>query len=175
MRQLERVGQLCREQESGDLAARLLDRILPGPAKSAAEGGDLEELLRSQGFDAIAHEQIRAELLSGRLGLSQNRLPATAKIEDVDPAEIQDARRGGSKPLTKAAQDVIAAGGVAVVTLAAGVGSRWTQGAGVVKALHPFHKFGGLHRTFLEVHLAKSRRTGNQYGACPRTSLRQAI
>ena len=47
-----------------------------------------------------------------------------------------------------------------MVTLAAGAGSRWTQGAGVVKALHPFCKLGGRHRTFLEVHLAKSRRSG---------------
>ena len=44
--------------------------------------------------------------------------------------------------------------------MAAGVGSRWTQGAGVVKALHPFCKLAGRHRTFLDVHLAKSRRTG---------------
>ncbi len=50
------------------------------------------------------------------------------------------------------------AGQVAVVTLAAGAGSRWTQGAGVVKALHPFCKFAGRHRTFIETHLAKSRR-----------------
>jgi hypothetical protein len=49
---------------------------------------------------------------------------------------------------------------VAVVTLAAGVGSRWTQGAGVVKALHPFCKLDGRHRSFLEVHLAKSHRVG---------------
>src|ERR1035437_6853103 len=45
-----------------------------------------------------------------------------------------------------------------MVALAAGAGSRWTQGAGTVKALHPFCKFGERHRTFLEVHLAKSRR-----------------
>src|SRR5205823_2489896 len=50
-------------------------------------------------------------------------------------------------------------GRVAVVTLAAGAGSRWTQGAGVVKALHPFCKLAGRHRTFIETHLAKSRRT----------------
>jgi REP element-mobilizing transposase RayT len=56
-------------------------------------------------------------------------------------------------------------GEVAVVTLAAGAGSRWTQGAGVVKALHPFCKLGGRHRTFLEVHLAKSRRVSQQAGA----------
>jgi hypothetical protein len=35
----------------------------------------------------------------------------------------------------------------------------------VVKALHPFMKFAGRHRTFLEVHLAKSRRTTNEFGA----------
>ena len=44
------------------------------------------------------------------------------------------------------------------MTLAAGAGSRWTQGAGVVKALHPFHRFHGQYRNFIEVHLAKSRR-----------------
>jgi hypothetical protein len=52
-----------------------------------------------------------------------------------------------------------------VVTLAAGAGSRWTQGAGVVKALHPFCRLGGRHRTFVEVHLAKSRKAGRAWGA----------
>ena len=51
-----------------------------------------------------------------------------------------------------------------MVTLAAGAGSRWTQGAGTVKALHPFCKLGGEHRTFIEVHLAKSRRVGKLCG-----------
>jgi len=53
---------------------------------------------------------------------------------------------------------------VAVVTYAAGVGSRWTQGAGVVKGLHPFATFGGAHRNFIEVHLAKTRRTARAFG-----------
>ena len=53
---------------------------------------------------------------------------------------------------------------MAVVTLAAGAGSRWTQGAGTVKALHPFCRLGGKHRTFIEVHLAKSRRIGRLGG-----------
>jgi UDP-N-acetylglucosamine pyrophosphorylase len=55
-------------------------------------------------------------------------------------------------------------GELAVVTLAAGAGSRWTQGAGVVKALHPFCKLAGRHRTFIEVHLAKSRRVAGKVG-----------
>jgi hypothetical protein len=35
----------------------------------------------------------------------------------------------------------------------------------VVKALHPFCKLDGVHRTFTEVHLAKSRRVGSHAGA----------
>jgi len=59
----------------------------------------------------------------------------------------------------------LANGELAVVTLAAGAGSRWTQGAGVVKALHPFCKLAGRHRTFIETHLARSRRMSRQAGA----------
>jgi hypothetical protein len=55
-------------------------------------------------------------------------------------------------------------GEVAMVCYAAGVGSRWTQGAGVVKGLHPFAKLGGRHRSFIEVHLAKARRCGRELG-----------
>ena len=50
-----------------------------------------------------------------------------------------------------------------MVTLAAGVGSRWTEGAGVVKGLHPFAQLAGKHRSFLEVHLAKSSRISKQF------------
>jgi hypothetical protein len=34
----------------------------------------------------------------------------------------------------------------------------------VVKALHPFCRFRGRYRNFIEVHLAKSRRTAEEYG-----------
>jgi hypothetical protein len=165
--QLEQVGKACRGDSDPALAASLLQRILPGAPKAGGESRSLESLLKASGFDPLAHEQIRADLLSGRLGLAQNRLPATAQIEDAPLEELQDARQGGPKALRKVAEEAIAAGSVAVVTLAAGVGSRWTQGAGVVKALHPFHKFAGRHRTFLDVHLAKSRRVGNRFGRMP--------
>ena len=56
-------------------------------------------------------------------------------------------------------------GGTNTIFLAGGAGSRWTGGAGTCKALHPFAKLSGRHRTFLEAHLAKSRRTGKTYGA----------
>lgn len=60
--------------------------------------------------------------------------------------------------------DALAEGMVAVVSLAGGAGSRWTKGAGVVKALNPFVRLGGRHRNFIEVHLAKSRRVGRLCG-----------
>ena len=54
---------------------------------------------------------------------------------------------------------------MAVLSLAGGTGSRWTQGAGTVKALHPFCRFQGKYRNFIEVHVAKSRRVAAQFGA----------
>ena len=51
-----------------------------------------------------------------------------------------------------------------MVTLAAGVGSRWTTGAGVVKAVNPFVALAGRHRSFLEIHLAKTRKTERTLG-----------
>ncbi len=50
------------------------------------------------------------------------------------------------------------------MTLAAGVGSRWTTGAGVVKAVNPFAQLAGAHRSFLEIHLAKTRKRRGRPG-----------
>jgi hypothetical protein len=61
--------------------------------------------------------------------------------------------------------NALAEGQAAMVTLAGGVGSRWTRGACVVKALHPFCKFAGKHRSFIEPHLAKGLRCCSRRGA----------
>ncbi len=45
------------------------------------------------------------------------------------------------------------------------MGSRWTTGAGVVKAVNPFVMLGGKHRSFLEIHLAKTRAAQDRFGA----------
>jgi hypothetical protein len=140
----------------------LLDRMLPSAA-ATPEGGRLEELLAQNGFDRAQHEQIRADLHSGRIGLAMNRLPPTTKIEDVPAAALFDAA-AAAPALRQAGEAALRAGEVAVVTYAAGVGSRWTQGAGVVKGLHPFTRFAGRHRNFIEVHLAKTRRAARAFG-----------
>src|SRR5205085_1382339 len=100
----------------------------------------------------------------GLIGLAQNRLPASSVIEDVGVADVIDTRRGIDPKYVELGARALRRGEVAAVTLAAGAGSRWTQGAGVVKALHPFCALGGRHRTFLDVHRAKVRKTGRQFG-----------
>ena len=151
--ELDRFGLACRIQpELAGMVHTMFDRLFPrGTVES--DGQSLRELLNELGFDRQQHEQIRADLKKGRIGLVQNRLPAATVIEDVRDEDVtwptDKYRRLGEEALRR--------GEVAIVTLAAGIGSRWTQGAGVVKALHPFGKLGGQHRSFLDVHIAKAR------------------
>lgn len=166
--ELERVGNACRDAEAGDhLASRLIQRILPSTSTEARESARLEDLLRDNGFDPVAHEQIREDLRSGRLGMAQNRLHSSVTIEDVSADEVIEARREIPVSSTELGREALANGEVAVVSLAAGVGSRWTQGAGVVKALNPFCRMGGQWRSFLEIHLAKTRRVATESGISP--------
>lgn len=149
--------------QAADLS--ILTALLPeGDAGSKDDAGaaSLARLLEENGFDPAQHETIRGRLRAGKIGLAQNRLPPTTLIEDVSDADLRPPMdEAAAKRLGKAA---LAEGSVAVVTLAAGAGSRWTQGAGVVKALHPFAEFAGRHRNFLEVHLGKSRRRAREAG-----------
>lgn len=166
--ELERIGNACRDPQAGnDLAARLIQRILPTTSQEAELSARLDDLLRENGFDRVVHEQIREDLRSGRLGMAQNRLYASAKIEDVSTEEVIDARRDIPAAAIELGQDAIANGEVAVVSLAAGVGSRWTQGAGVVKALNPFCRMAGQWRSFLDVHFAKTRQVAQRFGISP--------
>ena len=146
----------------------LVRNLLPQDDLSARrDNGSLDELLARYGFDPEAHERIRADLRAGHTGLSQNRLPATTVIKDVQPGEILDSARDATDADREAGARALANGELAVVSLAAGAGSRWTEGAGVVKALHPFCKLAGRHRSFIETHLAKSRQIGRLYGTMP--------
>jgi hypothetical protein len=146
----------------------LLDALFPRGPEEQPGRADLKRILEENGFDGELHEEIRADLRAGRTGLAQNRLPASTAVEDVAREDVID----GTSPDGMADRDVrrlgeeaLAGGEVAVLTLAGGSGSRWTQGAGVVKALHPFARFQGKYRDFIEVHLAKSRRAGREFGA----------
>ncbi|MCX6997801.1 MAG: UTP--glucose-1-phosphate uridylyltransferase [Kiritimatiellaeota bacterium] len=163
--ELDRLGAACHVRpELRGMMETLFEQLLPRTRTENQGGQTLAALLEQCGFDAAMHEQIRTDVRSGRLGLAQNRLPASTTLEDVRPEDVVDATAGLDDACRLAGQAALAGGAVAVVSLAAGVGSRWTQGAGVVKALHPFCKLGGRHRSFIEVHIAKSRRAGRAAG-----------
>jgi hypothetical protein len=164
--ELEHFSTACRTNPALEgMFQQILDRILPDGGIQAPHQRSLEELLQHYGFDRIQHNQIKSDLRSGRIGLAQNRLPINTTILDVEDGDVRDASGESSSQYRSLGADAIASGAVAVLTLAAGAGSRWTKGAGTVKALNPFCKLGGAHRTFLETHLAKSRRAMRQFGA----------
>ena len=147
------------------LVQDLFDAFLPRSVNGSSTDNSLANLLAENGFDRELHEKIRQDLQNGRIGLAQNRLPNSSAIEDVRSSDVSDFSSSGDDDLRKIGAAALEQGSVAVITLAAGAGSRWTQGAGVCKALNPFAKLGGKHRTFVETHLAKSRRVSKEYGA----------
>jgi hypothetical protein len=163
--ELDKFSAACRARtEWSGMMQTLFDRLLPRLKAESAGRQSLAELLEQNGFDRVQHEQIREDLKSGRIGLAQNRLPASAGLQDVQDGDVLNATQPLAEELRQAGLAALGRGELAVVTLAAGAGSRWTQGAGVVKALHPFCKLDGRHRTFIETHLAKSRRIGQLAG-----------
>ena len=166
--ELDKLASAARlNPDFGGTVQSLFDALLPRSQSGASGRTSLEALLHANGFDSAQHEEIRADLKEGRIGLAQNRLRASTRIEDVLDSDVTDATRWFNSQTDSKLESIgieaIKRGEVAVVTLAAGAGSRWTQGAGVCKALHPFCKFGGKHRTFIELHLAKSRSIGRRY------------
>jgi UTP--glucose-1-phosphate uridylyltransferase len=159
---LERFNSSC--QGAPERTRRFLDRLLPHANGGEELAETLDSLLSQNGFDPVQHERIQMELRAGQIGLAKNRMHASIQIEDVPPQTVFDARRDIDHEYRVLGEDALASGAVAVVTLSGGAGSRWTRGAGVVKALSPFCRIAGKHRTFLEVHLAKSRHVSRLYG-----------
>ncbi len=162
--ELQAFAAACRtNSEFSNALDILFDHLLPEEESEQQKEQSLWEQLKQNGFDRIQHEQVRAELTVGRIGLAQNRLPTSTTIEDVpesDLAHWTEIKR--DKDLGDRGEAALQNGEVAVVTLTAGVGSRWSHGAGIVKALNPFTRFSGVHRSFLETHIGKSRRTNQR-------------
>jgi hypothetical protein len=163
--ELERFTAACHTvPEFQGMVQHVFERLIPQSPQKADRSQSLDALLEAHGFDGVEHEQIQADLRSGRVGVAQNRLPNSSLITDVGAQDLFDATEGVAPKYHAIGKDALAAGMVAVVSFAGGAGSRWTKGAGVVKALNPFCRLGGKHRSFIEVHLARSRRTGRLCG-----------
>jgi hypothetical protein len=164
--ELDRLGAASRTlPRYAGIVQDLFDRLLPSTERTGGEQSKtLAELLKDYGFDALEHERTKTGLQNGSLGLAQNRLPPAAKIEDALPGDVFDGRGELDVKYQSLGRAALRDGKVAVVSLAGGAGTRWTRGAGAVKALNPFCKFDGKYRTFVEVHLAKSRKTSHEAG-----------
>jgi hypothetical protein len=163
--ELERFTAACHTlPEFQGMVQHVFEHLIPQSPQKADRSQSLDAMLEAHGFDRLEHEQVQADLRSGRVGLAQNRLPISSLITDVGAQDLLDAMEGVAPKYHEIGKDALAAGMVAVVSFAGGAGSRWTKGAGVVKALNPFCRLGGKQRSFIEVHLARSRRTGRLCG-----------
>jgi len=153
-----------------DVLKTLVGQMFPldrGTVRPNAAEWELEsrKIREAYGFDPIQHAKNREDLLRGRIGLARNRLPNSVEVTDVRDQDVIDTRKSKTPTVTVSSKATYNQGQVAVVSLAAGVGSRWTSGAGVVKAVNPFVPMGLRHRSFLEIHLAKTRRAQSLSGS----------
>ncbi len=163
--ELEIIGKLYQKKpQFENFISKLFERMIPQTGNEEVFGQSLDVVLKDLGFDKELHRQIKNDLKLGRIGLAQNRLPVNNKIEDVLPDEIFHQTFLTDPGYFAAGLEALKNGELAIVTLAGGVGSRWTNGAGVVKSLNPYSKLSGRHRNFIETHLAKSRKIGQLCG-----------
>ena len=160
----------CTEQDELLRVLRtMVNHLFPAPSESH-DGSALQweaetrAIKEANGFDAVLHERLRDDLRRNRIGLAHNRLPVDTEIEDVRDEDVVMAGDGAPDKAVRIGEQALREGRVAVVSLAAGLGSRWTTGAGVVKAVNPFVLMAGRHRSFAEIHLAKSRRATARFG-----------
>jgi hypothetical protein len=123
--ELDKFGTAARSRpELRGMVQTLFDVMLPRGRTEQSVGASLVELLERNGFDRAQHEQVRADLREGRIGLAQNRLRADTRIEDVREGDVTpwgrlacDAELGeeGAAALARGVVDVyasIARGGV---------------------------------------------------------------
>ena len=161
-KELEHLGSKYQSNEmTEEFVSNLFDRMIPQRDQVEGKANSLENMLAEYGFDQNFHQQLKIDLQAGRIGLSQNRLAVNSKIEDVSVNEVFNATNELSDDYYELGYKALKNGELGIVTLAGGLGSRWSKGAGVVKSLNPFAKISGRHRNFIEAHLAKNRRISN--------------
>jgi hypothetical protein len=128
---------------------------------------EAERIRKSNGFDRVAHERNRRLLKAGKIGADRNRLPGSTDIRDVGPGDVMTVSNDLTDPAVagykRAGQELLREGAVACVTFAGGLGSRWADGAAIVKPINPFVMMKGKHRSFVEIHLAKSQDFAARY------------
>jgi len=144
---------------------------IPGAAKKKSitpltRQKEAETFGKRYGYNPYRQRLLTKQYRENSIGTHKNRLPDSTSLSNIRQSDLLRLPPCGSTEISltrRAGEKALAGGEVAVVTFAGGLGSRWTGGWGGVKALNPFVSIGGSHRSFLEIHLAKSelaRRNG---------------
>ena len=135
--ELEHLGQQCRASENHQHTKTAGQHSSASRDCSPQQAANLQQILSSCGFDQQQHEAIRSDLQSGRIGLAQNRLSSNMTLKDIKPEDFIETRSGVPAQLVELGQQTIQQGKVGVVTLAAGVGSRWDRRRRGVQSTSP--------------------------------------
>ena len=159
------VSQLLHGKEAVIPDAASLSPLLTVSEPLSSDVFDENAIKEAYGFDRESHEYMKDTLRKGEIGLARNRLPLTTDLDDISNNAIQ---HFSQIILSEDYRNLGLAGlkgnKIAVVSFAGGMGSRWTHGAAVVKPIHPFVHIEGKFRTFIECHIAKSRKSSLEAG-----------
>ncbi|TVR45215.1 MAG: UTP--glucose-1-phosphate uridylyltransferase, partial [Planctomycetota bacterium] len=147
-------GSAASDDEYRRLLKGMVRNLLPEPGNQGSQASADEAALVAAGLDLEQRSTVLAAYRRGAMSLQRNRLSERAQIRDVGPEHVRQPRPGAGADIDPR--------GYGVVTLAGGLGSRWSGGAGVVKALAPVAEFDGRWRSFLDLHLAKYARARQQ-------------
>jgi hypothetical protein len=155
------VSRLLKGDDASLPQIQLHDMDKEGPEQELPDEHDVSAIKVRYGFDEDSHKNMKAMLKKGEIGLTKNHLPQDTSIQNVSDNEILHfENERADRSLSQSGLESLKNKEIAVVTFSGGLGSRWSKGAAVVKPINPFIKIGGKYRTFIEVHLAKSRKTG---------------
>ncbi len=127
----------------------------------SAEDEKVRQIKLQNGFDFQQHEDIRQAIQKGQIGLARNRLPENTTITDVNDQLIY--KTSEDKNYVALGINAIKNQEIGVISLAAGIGTRWTKGAGVIKAINPFVRLNGNHVNFVDIHMGKTLKICNEY------------
>jgi len=172
--ELSRRAGFAMPQNPAEAAQALLDHVAPGTTATGstdftadAMAAEADRIKTANGFDPVAHERNRHMLKSGDIGVGKNRMPESTVVENVRDGDIQVVSNDLANPdimrYRLLGQELLRQNAVAVVTYGGGLGSRWTEGAAVVKVINPFVTMKGRHRSFAEVHLGKTWEVKHKY------------
>ena len=100
--EMDKFAAACRSKpELRGMVQTLFDRLLPRLKSDDTSDESLPALLERYGFDRAQHEQVRADLKSGRIGLAQNRLSISTQIQDVTEGDVFDATMRAAEEISR--------------------------------------------------------------------------